>query len=143
MKSTNYFNTFIEVAEDCPVNYAKNPTQKGDRQTVATIQFGILSKNPYTFTSDEVLFQVHAIRNNISESNLALEREKFFSKGQPCFRSSPLAKRYGWGVHSNDQGQIALVALGSDDYMRLKADKDLKVLKAMNSKKSLGILAQE
>jgi hypothetical protein len=136
MHSTNYFNTFIEVAEDCPVTFAKEPLSNGYKQTVATIQFDILIKKPYTYTSDEVLFLVHAIRNNVTEPDMVSEKEKFFSKGQPCFRSSPLAKRYGWGIHSNDKGLVALVALGSEDYLKFRTDKGLKILKAMRSKRA-------
>lgn len=64
------------------------------------------------------------------------EKEKFFSKGQPCFCSSPLTKRYGWGVHSDSQGRIALIAQDSNDYSKFKNDKNTKVLKAIKSKKA-------
>ncbi len=136
MKTTNYYNTFIEIADDCPATKSEIPPQKGEKLTVANIQFDLISQNPYKFTSDEVLFQVFAIKNGINQADMDLEKEKFFSKGQPCFRSSPLTKRYGWGVHSDNDGRIALIAQNSDDYLRLKDDKKIKVLKAMRSKKA-------
>jgi hypothetical protein len=136
MKSTNYYNTFIEVAEDCPASQAEVPPQKTDKLTVAKIQYNLISKNPYKFTSDDVLFQVFAQKNNISNDDFETEKKKFFSKGQPCFRSSPLTKRYGWGVHSDGEGRIALIAMDSDEYQKLSNNKELKVLKAMRQKRT-------
>ncbi|OFX25372.1 MAG: hypothetical protein A2033_19100 [Bacteroidetes bacterium GWA2_31_9] len=135
MKTTNYFNTFIEIAVDCPVTKAEIPPTKGDKKTVANLQYDLISANPYKYTSDEIIFQLHADRNDISESELEMERNMFFSKGQPCFRSSPLAKRYGWGIHSNSEGKIAIIAVDSNEYQKLLKDNNLKILKAMRSKK--------
>jgi hypothetical protein len=135
MHTTNYFNTFIEIAEDCPVHSAEIPPQKGDEKTVATIQFGMIYDNPYKYTSDEIIFNVFAIKNNLSGFALKTEHEAFFSKGQPCLRSSPLTKRYGWGVHYNSEGRIAIYAAESDEYRKLVQDESLKHIKAMRSKK--------
>jgi len=44
-------------------------------------------------------------------------------------------KRYGWGVHSDSNGRIALYAVESDEYAKLSKDKNLKHLKAMRSKR--------
>jgi hypothetical protein len=113
MKTTNYFNTFIEVADDCPITVAEKPPQKGAQQTAANIQHEMLASAPYTHTSDDVLFHVYAIKNKIFLEDLAKAREQFFSKGQPCFRASPLTKRYGWGVHSDAEGRIAIFPVES------------------------------
>ncbi|QMU30910.1 DUF6157 family protein [Adhaeribacter radiodurans] len=133
--TTNYPNTFIQIAEDCPAATGEIPPVKGDTKTVANIQFELVIKNPYTFTSDDVLFQVFAERNALTESELEQAREVFFSKGQPCFRASPLTKRYGWGVHSDKDGRIALVACDTPEYKKLASDSNLKVFKAMRSSK--------
>src|SRR5688500_4446588 len=101
MKTINYTDTFIEVAEDCPVLLAEIPPQKGDFKTVANLQYEMIKNNPYKFTSDDVIFAVYATRNDIPKKEFDKEKEKFFSKGQACFRSSPLAKRYGWAIHSD------------------------------------------
>lgn len=135
MTTTNYINTFIEVAEDCPAKVAEMPPQKGKGKTAATIQFEMIIDMPYQYTSDEVLFNVFAEKNKIADKSMIPEREKFFSKGQPCFRSSPLSKRYGWGVHSNAIGKIAIYAVESAEYKRLSKDNNLKHLKAMRSKR--------
>lgn len=133
MKTTNYTNTFIEVAEDCSAKSAEIPPLKGSEKTAANIQFEMISENPYRYTSDDVLFTVYATKNNISKREL--DKEKFFSKGQACFRSSPLTKRYGWGVHNDAEGKIAIYALESTEYKKLSKDKNLKHVKAMRSKR--------
>ncbi len=132
MHSTNYTNAFIEVAEDCKNEVARIPPDKQEK-TVARMQYEMIHDNPYRYTSDEVLFAIYAERNGIDLSEQDEKRAEFFSKGQACLRASPLAKRYGWGIHYNSEGRIALYARESDDYAQLKNDTTLKHLKAMKS----------
>jgi len=134
MHTTNYYNTFIAVSEDCPVAFAESPPKK-IKKTGATIEFDMLKNCPYQYTSDEVLFQVYVVKNNISAANWADEKQKFFSKGQACFRTSSLTKRYGWGVHYNAEGKMAIYAMESEDYKQFVQDKNLKILKAMRLQK--------
>jgi hypothetical protein len=134
--STNDFNTFIEVAPDCPVTRGERPPLKGDKRTVANMQFDLLRNNPYKFTSDDVLFQVFAEKNELVEAEHKDAREKFFSKGQACFRASPLTKKYGWGVHNDKEGKIAIYGCETEEYKMLSADKSLKLVKAMRSRRS-------
>ncbi len=135
MHSTNYYNTFIEIAEDCQLSQGEMPPVKGDKKTVANLQFEMLYDNPYQYTSDEVLFGVFAIRKEFSAAELAEERDHYFSKGQPCFRASPLTKQYGWGIHSDEAGKIALYGVETEAYQRFVADDSLKKVKAMRSKR--------
>ena len=134
MYTTNYFNAFITVSDDCTVSIAKTPLQTVKLSAV-NIAFEIISNNPYQYTSDEVLFQIYVLKNNIHEADRNSEKQKFFSKGQACFRASPLAKRYGWGVHFNAEGKMALYALESEEYQKLSQDKNLKIIKAMRTKR--------
>ena len=134
MHSTNYTNTFIEVAEDCKADVGLVPPEKQDK-TIARMQYEMIHNNPYQYTSDDVLFAIYATRNGIDESKREDKRAEFFSRGQACLRSSPLAKTYGWGIHYDDESRIALYARGSDDYTRLRNDSKLKHLKAMRSSK--------
>ena len=53
--TTNYYDTFIEVAEDCLTPKAETPAAKGENKTVALMQFELISKQPYKYTSDDVL----------------------------------------------------------------------------------------
>ena len=135
MHTTNYLNTFIEIAEDSPTQSAEIPPQKGEKLSVANMQFDMIMANPYRYTSDDVLFHVYAAKNNRTD-NLEYEREQFFSKGQPCFRASPLTKRYGWGLHNNEEGKIALYPAESIEYQQFVKDNGLKKVKAMRSKRS-------
>ncbi len=135
MHTTNYFNTLIEIAEDCGATAGVVPPVKGDKKSVANLQHEMLEGHPYAYTSDDVLFGVFAIRNEIAEEALAEERERFFSKGQPCFRASPLTKSYGWGIHSDEAGKIAMYAVDSAEYQTLVADETVAKTKAMRSKR--------
>lgn len=131
--TTNYFNTFICISDDCPSGKGETPPVKGDAKTVANIQFDMISKNPYKYTSDEVLFRVFAEKNDLTESEYEEARAQFFSKGQACLRASPLTKRYGWGIHFNQEGKMALYSSESQEYKRYIEDESLKVVKAMKS----------
>ena len=133
--TTNYKDTFIEIADDCPATSGEIPPAKGNAKTVANIQFDMISKNPYKYTSDDILFQVFTDRNDLTKSGYTEAREKFFSKGQPCFRASPLTKRYGWGVHNDKDGKLAIFGVESADYKKFSKDKTLQVVKAMKSGK--------
>jgi hypothetical protein len=130
--TTNYFNSFIEIAEDCPASRGEVPPVKGS-PSVANLQFEMVYEHPYAYTSDDVLFAVFAQRNQIPKTDWPQARAEFFSKGQPCFRASPLTKRYGWGVHSDAEGRIALYAAGSEEYDQFCRDSQLAVVKAMRS----------
>jgi hypothetical protein len=132
--TTNYFDTFIQVAEDCPVASGEVPPLKGEEKSIATIQFELISENPYQYTSDDILFQCFVLKKSL-ERDLKGARNQFFSKGQACLRSSPLTKRYGWGIHFNHEGKIALYGKDSDTYKQFSEDKRLKTTKAMRSKK--------
>lgn len=139
--STNYFNTLIEIAEDSKRQESEIPKIKGDKKSVALLQFEKISKSPYRFTSDEVLFDVFIQRKEIAEgskfskSQLQEKKEIFFSKGQPCFRASPLTKSYGFGAHSNEEGKMAIFGAQTKEYKALLKNKDVKKIKAMRSKR--------
>ena len=134
--TTNYFDTFIEVADDCPAVIGQIPPVNANAPSAATIQFELISQHPYAFTSDEIIFRVYAIRNDLAASDYAIAKNEFFSKGQACLRSSALAKRYGWGIHADHWGKVALIGLETDDYIKYCSDISLKKVKAMRSKKA-------
>jgi len=133
--TTNYKDTFIEIAEDSTTAKGEILPAKGGSKTVAGMQFEMVANHPYTYTSDDVLFQVYAERKDIPESEIKAVREQFFSKGQPCLRASPLTKSYVWGVHSDKDGKIAIYGRESEAYEKFSQDKSLMVVKAMKSKR--------
>lgn len=130
--STNYFDTFIEVAEDTKADSGTKPPTK-EKKTVAEMQYEMIAKNPYEYTSDDVFFQVFADRKNLRKDEYKQAREQFFSKGQPCFRASPLTKTYGYGIHSDKNGKVALFGMEKDEYQKFLVDTEIKKVKAMKS----------
>ena len=132
MGTTNYYNTFIAVASDSPASAAIEPPSR-DEPTVAELHYELIAAEPYTRTSDEVIFETYARRAGINDTERDAAREAFFSKGQPCLRSSPLGKRYGWGIHHDSEGRVALVPLGSDEYERFASDPSVAHTSAMRS----------
>lgn len=63
-------------------------------------------------------------------------RDVFFSKGQACMRASPLGKRFGWGVHADAEGRVAIYAVDSKRYQALAVDPDITQVRAMRSKRA-------
>lgn len=134
VRTTNYFDTFIEVAEDTKTDQGKKPPPK-TKKTVAEMQYDMIANNPYKYTSDDVFFQVFANRKDLTKDEYEQARKQFFSKGQPCFRASPLTKTYGFGVHSDNKGKIALFGMETPEYQKLLTDTNIKKVKAMKSSK--------
>ena len=132
--TTNYFDTFIEVSDDTKANCGTQPPSK-DKKSVAEMQYELISKNPHKYTSDDVLFQVFADKNNLSKADYKKAREQFFSKGQPCFRTSPLTKTYGFGIHCDSKGKVAIYGMETPEYHIFLDDARLKKIKAMKSSK--------
>ena len=135
MHTTNYQATFIEVADDCPTDHAVEPPAK-DEPTIAQLHYALIAEQPYALTSDDVVFETHARRAGIAEGDKEAARVAFFSKGQPCLRSSPLGKRYGWGIHHDADGRVALVPRESAEYGRLASDDGTAHTRAMRSRRA-------
>jgi hypothetical protein len=132
----NYHDTLIEVADDCPVAEAQVPRVRGAKRTKAVVEYELLSKHPYTYTEEDIAFQVYAVLHDIPKAIWPTERKKFLSKGHPHLRVSPLAKRYGWGIHNNAEGKIALIAVESPEYNRLMNDPRTAKIKAFRSSRA-------
>jgi uncharacterized protein DUF6157 len=132
----NYVDTFIEIADYCPAQTVSVPASKGGKKTIPVLQYEMIANHPYKYTQEDVLFETYAEYNEIPLANWPMERHKFFSKGQPCLRSSSLGKRYGWGIHSDTNGKVTLYAMESEYYQRFAGDPTLKHLKAMRSKRA-------
>lgn len=130
------FDAFIQVADDCLAQTAAQPPVSDKAPSVAALQYALIAEHPYELTSDDVLFEVHAERRAIPEDERDAAREQFFSKAQACLRSSPLGKRYGWGIHHDADSRVALVPLGSEEYAALASDPTIKQVKAMRSKRA-------
>ena len=135
MHTTNYLETFIEAADDCPLDKAAVPSSKNGEKTIAILHYELVINNPYQYTSDDVIFNTFVQKNNLGKEHLEAERERFFSRGQACLRSSPLTKRYGWGVHSDKAGKVAIYPIESAEYQKYCSDQSVKHLKGMRTKR--------
>jgi hypothetical protein len=138
--TTNCFNTFIQVAEDCPARTGEEPPLRAGKPTVACLQYGMIAKAPYKYTSDDVIFATSAPGRELAVKAMETEkqaaREAFFSRGQACMRASSLGKRFGCGVHADSKGRIALYPIESKRYQALARDPKLTQVRAMRSKRA-------
>ena len=125
MTTTNLPNTFIAVSDDCPVFVAEIPPAR-EPKSIPQMEYEMLIDNPYKYTSDDVLYVANGERRGVS-------REEYFARIQPDFRLSPLVKRYGWGVHIDNEGKIALYPVGSGEYEMYTSDTSLRQLKGNRS----------
>lgn len=71
--------------------------------------------------------------NALTKAEYQQAREQFFSKGQPCFRASPMTKTYSFGVHRNSEGKIALFGMETENNQQFLADTKIKNVQAMKS----------
>lgn len=118
MHSTNYHDTFIAVAPDCPASRGTVPPDSAT-PSAALLAYRLIQAQPYALTSDDVLFSVYAERKKLPPSQRPHARAAFFAKPQACLRASDLGKRYGWGIHSNSEGKVALVGVETPEYQAL------------------------
>ena len=132
MKTTNYSDTFIAVAADCPAARGQTPAKPG---TIAALQLELLQANPYALTSDDLLFEVHARRTGIDDSDRAAARAAYFARPQACLRASPLVKAHGWGLHHDAGGRVAAFGVETDAYRELAQRADLKQVAGMRSRR--------
>lgn len=133
MEPVDYVHTFIAVADDCPVTEGTPPPVKADNPSVAARTYELLAGVPYRHTSGDVIFTVYADRRGIPEAERERARAEFYAKPQPCLRSSDLGKRYGWGIHADGQGRLALYGVETPEYRELVTSDELTVRKAMRS----------
>jgi hypothetical protein len=122
MKDMGYIDTFIKVATDCPTDRGVVPVARGDRKPIHVLQYELLAAHPYRYTHGDLLFEVHARHKAIPAAELrtlgAAIRAELLSKPHPCLRASLLPKKYGWGVHYDGEGRIAIYARESEEYRR-------------------------
>lgn len=136
----NYTEAFICIAPDSAASEGLIPSAKGGRKTIAVLEYELLSANPYVYTQEELQFEVHLKRLSISAREAQRNRDalwdEFFSKSRACLRASPLPRKYGWGLHFDKQGRIALVEVGTPEYRKFSESKRLKVMSALRSQRA-------
>lgn len=136
----NYYNTFIAVSADCPADRGTIPPEKQGGKTKPRIEYELISQNPYAYTQKELLFAVYVRHKGISPEEAEQQgnlREEFFAKPKACMRASMLPKKYGWGLHFDEEGKIALIPMESPEYRDFVEGRKsgVKVLTAMRNKR--------
>jgi len=137
----SYSNTFITVSTDCPVAVGVVPEVKKDKPTIASIEYELIASNPYEYTEKDVIYLRHLQHKCISSEELTARgtqiRDELFQKPQPCFRASMLPKKFGWGIHYNEEGKIALYGKESSEYEQFVENNngEVKLLVAMRNSK--------
>ncbi len=121
LESVDYVETFIAAAEDCPVEAGMEPPRQLGRPSIAARTYEMIAAQPYRFTSADVLFGVFADRMGIAAGQRAAARAAFFARSQACLRASDLGRRYGWGLHADAAGRVALYGRESPEYAALLA----------------------
>ncbi|GED16928.1 hypothetical protein AM501_01405 [Aneurinibacillus migulanus] len=141
-KGLNYYQTFIMVSPDCPVSEGTPPPVRKGGTTKPRIEYELLSNNPYTYTQEDLIYEVHVRHKSIPKEE-RMERgtkikDKLFQKPQPCLRASMLPKKYGWGLHFDEEGKIALYGQESLEYSNFLKNEDgkLKLLPAMRNSRA-------
>lgn len=130
-----YRDTFIEIAPDCDAREGALPPVRGGAPSVAFIEYELISSAPYEHTEEDVQYEVH-VRRAQAEGTTALSRDEFFSRSHACMRASALTKRFGWGVHYDADGRMALVSVGDARYAQLAGDPALAHTRGMRSKRA-------
>ncbi|MFS0644769.1 DUF6157 family protein [Siminovitchia sp. 179-K 8D1 HS] len=131
----SYKNTFIAISEDSTAHSGVVPVPRNGKPTIASIQYDLINNNPYKYTQEDVQFKTYLVKNQIELNETEEMRKQFFAKPQACFRASPLVKKYGWGIHYDEQGKIALFSVNSEEYNRFLQLENVTVIKGMRSKR--------
>ena len=136
-------DTFVVVAPDCPAAVGTEPTARGPNPTVAVVQYELLTAAPYTMTLEELIFATHVRRAGLSTEEAKARadeiRSALFARPHPCMRASPLPKRFGWGVHHDAEGRIAIHGVETDAYRRF-ADgsvEGVEIVAAMRTRRAV------
>lgn len=114
----------IQIADDSPVESSREPHDTDTNKTVARVYYETLMENPYKYNEHELRYEVFVVRRN--RPDLKIDRYSI--------RRIDLVKKYGWGIHRNSDGKLALVACDSERYKQLLADSSVKKSKASRSR---------
>ncbi len=141
MDPVDYVDTFIAVADDSTAAMGTVPPSKPGNPTVAWRSFEMISRHPYRYTSGDVIFAVYADRHGIPEHERAAARHEFYARSQACLRASDLGKRYGWGIHADAAGRIALIGVETPEYAEFVSepavgDAPINLTKAMRGSRA-------
>lgn len=119
MEAVDYRDTFITVSPDSTAWGGQVPP--ADAPSVASATFELIAEHPYRWRASDVIFTVWANLRRLPKIARKQLRAEFFARPQACLRSSELARRYGWGIHADHDGRVAIYAVGTPQYESLAA----------------------
>lgn len=109
MESVDHTDTFITTAPDSGATAGTVPPG----ETVAALTYRMIADRPYELRSSDVIFGVWADRQGLAGEERSAAREEFYARPRACLRSSELGRKWGWGVHADDQGRLMVHPVGS------------------------------
>ena len=116
------FPLLITTSENCPASSGIAPTTNRKEKTVTMHYHDLFMESPYCFTYEQAKKEVH--ENRRGKTDLKLNSYDM--------RRSELCKIWGWGVHADRNGKLALVGCETDEYQRLLKDSSVRKIKALN-----------
>ena len=134
-------DTIVLLAPDSPTKTSVVPVATGDKRPIHLIQYELLTARPYQLTLEELIFAVHVERAGLAGAEVKRRKDeiwgKLFSKSHACMRASALPKKFGWGVHYDSRGKLALFAVESSEYRKLAGGKvrGVKLVAALRTKR--------
>lgn len=135
-----YRDTFITIAPDSDARVAKIPTDRNGKQTIAGIEYELLTSKPYKLNHEQLIYEVYIRKNNFPLPIDALDeaeiKRQLFVKGHACLRASPLTKKFGFGAHYNDEGYIAIYPVDSPEYGAFLENDLIEKIPAMRSSRN-------
>jgi len=135
-----YINSFITASEDSGTFHSVVPQPHGERIPLHLIQYNLLVHHPYYYDHNSLIFEVYLIQKGKSADMAQDERkqlwDELFSKNHPCMRNSLLVTKYGFGVHYNHDGKMALYPIESNEYKQWAADPAIHKIKGMLTSQS-------
>jgi len=110
-------NSLITIASSS-LPYSKKPVSKNQKITVTTTLFDVLINHPYQYKQSEVFYEVHITRLKKDPNSLKMESYKL--------QRSELCSLWGWGIHGDSKGRLALIPVESKKYVELVTNGSVK-----------------
>jgi hypothetical protein len=119
-------NTLIMPSDDCDTPVAVVPAGKNKKNPIPVDWYQNLIKCPHKYTEREFRELVYfTIRGDMTN-----KIDEYDS------RRSLLCRKYGWGIHFDGSGRMALLGRESKEFKTLSADPLVTKVRAFNAKRA-------
>jgi hypothetical protein len=103
--------------------------------SIAGLEHALLLGFPYRYTAPDLIVDVQRRHKNVHDAKLPAFRAWLLAKPQPCMRLSMLPKRWGWGIHFDELGRMAIDGAETSDYRHFAERSDLRVMSVRPSQR--------